>query len=246
MAIGDDALAAGMALTAGTVAANTIDTEINQTRDYIAQRTSTVTPVTKGGTGSTNAAGARTALGITPGNIGAPATAVGGLEFTTPGFNRLSFNAPGVTGGTEIALMYHVDAKVSKAGDTMTGDLYLASASAVTTSYAAMYRNGDGRVGLTPSALKYKKDIEDYDGSALGLRPVTYVLKEDERQEVRLGVIADEANEIEPFLVIHENGEVESFKYELLAVALLKDVQRLAAQNEALVARIEALEADRG
>jgi hypothetical protein len=39
MAIGDDAIAAGMDVVLGTELASTIDTEINLTRDYIAQRT---------------------------------------------------------------------------------------------------------------------------------------------------------------------------------------------------------------
>lgn len=50
MAIGDAAVLAGMAILTGSEPANTIDTEINKTRDYIADRTSTVTPVAKGGT----------------------------------------------------------------------------------------------------------------------------------------------------------------------------------------------------
>lgn len=39
MAVGDDAAAAGMDLVPGSTLANTIDTEINKTRDYIAQKT---------------------------------------------------------------------------------------------------------------------------------------------------------------------------------------------------------------
>lgn len=41
---GDDAAAAGMAVVAGSVLANTIDTEINTTRDYIAQRAKRTSP----------------------------------------------------------------------------------------------------------------------------------------------------------------------------------------------------------
>lgn len=37
MATGDDAVAAGMALVVGTSLANTLDTEDNLTRDYVAQ-----------------------------------------------------------------------------------------------------------------------------------------------------------------------------------------------------------------
>lgn len=63
MAIGDDALAAGLDLVAGTVLANTIDTEINKSRDYTAQDRVAVRSVARGGTGSNTAAGARTNLG---------------------------------------------------------------------------------------------------------------------------------------------------------------------------------------
>jgi hypothetical protein len=63
-----------MDVVPGSVAANTIDTEINKTRDYIATR---VTPVTHGGTGSTTASAARTALGLASG-----ATAVASLGLT--------------------------------------------------------------------------------------------------------------------------------------------------------------------
>lgn len=104
----------------------------------------------------------------------------------------------------------------------------------VTTSYVAAYLNNDGRLGATPSAAKYKRDIEPYEGSVLDLRAVTYILKDDELETVRLGIIADEADEIEPMLVVHEDREPESFKYELLAVALLKEVQRLAARVQEL------------
>ena len=71
MATGDDAAAAGMDLVSGSALANTIDDELNKTRDYIAQRTSAETPVSKGGTGATTAAAARASLGVTPANIGA-------------------------------------------------------------------------------------------------------------------------------------------------------------------------------
>jgi hypothetical protein len=64
MAIGDDALAAGMDLVLGSELANTLDTIENQTRDYIAQRTYPVQPIEKGGTAATTAAAARINLGL--------------------------------------------------------------------------------------------------------------------------------------------------------------------------------------
>lgn len=117
------------------------------------------------------------------------------------------------------------------------GDMVAQGLTAATSNWVAMYHDGTGRLCRgVPSALKYKRDITDYDGSVLPLRVVTYVLDDDPTGEIRLGVIADDADTIEPLLVIRDNGEIESFRYELLAVALLRDVQRLAAEVEQLKA----------
>ncbi|WP_156122571.1 hypothetical protein [Microbacterium hominis] len=70
MAIGDDAVAAGFPVLTGNEQASTIDTEINKSRDLIAQVKGSIPgtwPVSRGGTGATNAAGALANLGI--GNI---------------------------------------------------------------------------------------------------------------------------------------------------------------------------------
>lgn len=72
MAVGDDAVAAGYPILVGTVdLVKDGDTEINRTRDFIAQVKAlilTTWPISKGGTGATTAAGARANLGI-PGQI---------------------------------------------------------------------------------------------------------------------------------------------------------------------------------
>lgn len=65
MATGDTAFAAGMDIIDSTqTEANTLGEEINKTRDYLATRSPNVTPIAKGGTGSTTAAAARAALGV--------------------------------------------------------------------------------------------------------------------------------------------------------------------------------------
>lgn len=74
MAVGDDAAAAGMPLVPNTGEEGKVRygaREINRTRDFIAQTkntilTSTVWPISKGGTGQTNAVAALAALGGAP------------------------------------------------------------------------------------------------------------------------------------------------------------------------------------
>lgn len=72
MAVGDLAAAAGYGVLNGAIdLVADGDLEINRTRDYIATVKASVLsvwPISKGGTGATTAAGARTALGI-PGVI---------------------------------------------------------------------------------------------------------------------------------------------------------------------------------
>jgi hypothetical protein len=83
MAVGDDAAAAGYPLVPNTGAGAQVSegaTEINRTRDFVAQIKQlviSVWPVNKGGTGATTAAGARTNLGISSG-VSTPSDTVGG------------------------------------------------------------------------------------------------------------------------------------------------------------------------
>lgn len=241
MAIGDDALAAGMDILTGSEPANTLDTEINITRDEIARRTNEVTPVAKGGTGSTTAAGSRA-------NLGVPETAVAALKFTSSAFGRLWFEAPGVAFPTEIALASSVNAKASQ-GDlnavragVMSSDIYGRGASGAWRSLAVQ---ADGILVQTASARRFKEniaplDVTDEQLAALELVAFDWIA--DHSHDV--GVIADDVEQVLPWAVFHDdNGRILGVHYDRLALALLPVVQRLLARVAALEAVISDAQA---
>lgn len=195
MATGDDAAAGGMDLVAGSVLANTIDTEITKSRDYIANGPTHwkpgvtlpasligggAVPVANGGTGGTTAAVARSNLGIIASNV------------PTIGSNvQLDIDA---LAAQVTAANNNANARVAKSGDTMSGHLYLPSSVAATSGYTVAYINGDGRVSRGASSARYKDDITPIQPDALGdIFPelVTFIMKDDQGRTVRVGHIAE-------------------------------------------------------
>ncbi len=91
------------------------------------------------------------------------------------------------------------------------------------------------------SSLRYKENIRPL---AHGLsiiqrfRPVVFKWKE--RDEHDIGLIAEEAAEIEPLLATYnENGEIEGIKYDQISVILINAVKEQQEQIEGLQKQIE-------
>lgn len=253
MAVGDDALAAGMELVAGTALANTIDTEINLSRDYIAQRTAAVTPVERGGTGATTAAGARTKLGFPDlgrGDAMPPnAIAVSNAQ------SQLTTGEP--TLGGHAAPKGYVDRAVAGVvipvnptfgTVTVTGNLFVPNSSIATAGWTQAYINNDGRLTRGASSERYKEEICDA-GELGDLFPAlqTFRMRGGDGRRV-VGYIAErfaERPDLEPFV----SYQVDP----LTGAAVLDDtgaeipeaidyVQLLLAQVAQLHARVVELE----
>lgn len=149
MANGDDALAAGMDIVLGTEDIRMSYDETNKTRDYIAQRTSAVTSVAKGGTGASTPAAAKLNLEVVADKILRP----GGDTIET---TLLYFGANYAT----IADMNTGDAtRLPLTGGTLSGHLYLPAATLAVSGYTAAFINGDGRVSRGASSARYKENI---------------------------------------------------------------------------------------
>lgn len=230
MADGDDALAAGMPiLDPETDLVKDGANEINITRDLIAQRTATVTPIDKGGTAATTAAGARSALGITPANIGASATghSHSASAITTSGSN------------VQADIDFLNSIKFDKAGGTVSGNLFLPASTAATSGWTAAYINSDGRVCRGASSLRYKKNISEIAPSAFGniFPPLNRFQMRGGDGRWTYGHVAEilaENPDTEPFVMYDAEGRPDSVDY----------IPLLLAKVEQLNARIAALEGE--
>jgi hypothetical protein len=249
---GSDALAAGMALVPGNGLASDIEEYINQTRDYIAQRTSSVTPVVKGGTGATTPAGARTALDVP--STGDVSTALG---------NKVAYSdtaAPGVATPNKLAA-YDAAGRLATAPPVSAEDavdlgtlaahigagasipIYSAGGPA-TNNYAVAYINGDGRISRGASSERYKKYITAIDPAALGdVFPELHRFQMRQGDgEWKYGYIAErlaESPDLLPFVVWDIDGRPDSIDF--ISLLMVQNAQ-LHQAVDLLTQRLEALE----
>lgn len=235
MEIGEDALGDGMDLVPGTAQANTLDTEINKTRDYIVQRvatlktwvTSTIAAlwplsIARGGTGATTSGGALVNLG-TWRNSGAVAAGYApslgwdgqGLLYEVPGF-KLPTRLANLSDIPTYSGIYEGYLSPSIYGRGLSG-------------WRSVAIQSDGVLGQTSSARRFKDNIAPLDitdEQLLQLQVVEFDWKADGSHDV--GLIADDVAEIVPWGAYHdENGQVQGVHYERMFLALLPAVQRL-------------------
>jgi hypothetical protein len=230
MEIGDDAIAAGMDIVLGTDDRRNGYEEINKTRDYVAGVINS--KVDKPGDGALMA---RREPGSAH-SIGFYTTSDAELWFrpepSTSAFDRRMARAAEVEG-----LDDEIAGKVSKAGDTMSGPLYLPTATAATSGYAVAYLNADGRVSRGASSERYKDDITAIDPASLGnIFPALHRFRMAGGDgSWRYGWIAErlaENPDTQPFVVYNNDGQPDSIDF----IALL------IAQNARLEQRISELE----
>lgn len=171
MALGDDAIAAGMDIVDPEADRREGADEITKTRDYLAQRLGLKVDKPAGGAGVARAEpGSQHSIGFY--------TNVASTLFFRPEPSTAVYDRKVIT---EDLLPAPVDisGKVNKSGDTMSGNLdvpnlgvagsiFNGGATAATSGFVVAYFNGDGRLSKGTSSRRFKKFISSLAPSALG------------------------------------------------------------------------------
>jgi hypothetical protein len=99
-----------------------------------------------------------------------------------------------------------------------------------------------GKLGIVSSSKRYKKNIIELGNTdwIYQLRPVEFDYKIDNTHAY--GLIAEEVEIVNPdFVSYKKNGEVQTVKYNQLITPMLKEIQNLKADNEALRRELEEI-----
>lgn len=240
MAIGDDAAAAGMPLVPGTLPANQLDTEDNRTRDFIAEgpdrwKPGQIVPVTKGGTGASTAAAARTALGVPPETLTVTSNGVYDVGLVWDGANLQLFINGGFAGFVNMGSSG--GPYLELAGGTVTGHIWVPNSVPAVSSYTNAFINGDGRLSRGASSARYKTDI-DRDPElpdVFAVPAAAFTMNEDPDHAVRYGYIAEDLADnpaTEPFVVYNDEGQPESFDMMSFLFAQVTHLHRRVTELE--------------
>jgi len=125
---------------------------------------------------------------------------------------------------------------------------YIAGINGQTASEgAAVYVNSNGKLGTSPSSVRFKDNIKSMDKASeaiLALKPVTFCYKKefDPKGIPQFGLLAEDVEKINPDLVARDSdGKPYSVRYEQVNAMLLNEFLKARRQIDAQQKQIDAL-----
>jgi Chaperone of endosialidase len=199
--------------------------------------------------GNSNTAAGREALRHNTTGSNNTAIGVSAGEDLTTGDNNIDigFNVVGVAG----------EANTIRIGNTDITDTFIRGISGATASGgAAVFVNGNGKLGTMTSSARFKDEIKPMERASealFALKPVTFRYKKgiDPQNIPQFGLVAEDVEAVNPDLVVRDkDGKVNTVRYEAVNAMLLNEflkehrkVQKLEAALEAVNARLEEQDA---
>ena len=211
--------------------------------------------------GNTTGAG-NTATGLNAlfsNTAGSGNTAMGddALFNNTTGNNNiaLGFNAGSnlTTGDNNIDIGYNVvgvagESHTIRIGNADITDTFIRGINGATASGgAAVFVNGNGKLGTTTSSARFKDQIKPMGKTSealYALKPVTFRYKKglDPQQIAQFGLVAEEVEKVSPDLVIRDaEGKPQTVRYEQVNAMLLNEFLKEHRKNEEQQKQINVL-----
>ena len=138
--------------------------------------------------------------------------------------------ALGTNAGSNITTANNVIA-IGSSGANRNGSCFIGHIRGVTTGHAntnvQVVIDSAGQLGTASSSRRFKKEIKPMDSaseSILALKPVTFHYKSDNTDTPQFGLIAEEVAEVNPDLVVRdEGGEIYTVRYDAVNAMLLNE-----------------------
>jgi hypothetical protein len=188
-----------------------------------------------------------TAVGVTAlanNTIGFQNIALGlnALLNNTTGSNNIAI---GISAGTSLITgsnNIYIGADAAAAGESnVTRIGGIRGATTGVADAIAVLIDSTGQLGTINSTRRVKHNIADMNNESAAiynLRPVTFAYNGDATETKQYGLIAEEANEVFPAIVVHDaDGQPQTIQYHVLPALMLNELQKLAARVAALEAR---------
>lgn len=196
----------------------------------------------------TTGAGNNTAMGfvalgnLTTGDNNIAIGSTAGDGYTTNETSNIAIGAQGTTGESNVI---RIGTQGSGAGQQNACFIAGIAGVTVASTAAVLVNTGTGQLGTIISSRRYKDNIHTMsatDSSKIyDLRPVEFTLKGDESPQKQFGLIAEEVQEVMPYLVAYDKeGSPVTVRYHELPTLLLNEIQRLKLKIDELEGKFNA------
>jgi hypothetical protein len=176
-------------------------------------------------TGSENTAvGVGALSNCTEGGFNTAVGGIAGANITTGQFNTIIGDIAGLFVSTASGTIC-----IGGSGINVSNTTQIAHIRGVTTENndaVAVVVDSAGQLGTVSSSARFKKDVKPMDKASeavLALKPVTFHYKKDNTNRPEFGLIAEEVAKVNPNLVVHQDGQIYTVRYEAVNAMLLNE-----------------------
>ena len=189
-----------------------------------------------GAGGSENTAVGISALHDATGGFNTAIGGIAGANVTTGQFNTIIGDIAGLFVTTASNTICIGGSGINVSGTCQIG--HIRGVQTVNNDALNVVVDSAGQLGTVSSSGRFKKDVKPMDQASeavLALKPVTFHYKSDKTNRPEFGLIAEDVAKVNPNLVVRQDGQIYTVRYEAVNAMLLNEFlkahQKLEAQD---------------